>query len=139
MLPPRLSILIIDDDQDDIDLFREAALALDSNIKIDSATSVEEALNFLNKSSPSPNYIFLDLNMPKMNGKECIAILKKDPRFKSIPLAVYTTSKLPNDLEQSRTRGAEYFITKPTRLSDLTNAISEVINNLPPPKSNSDH
>ena len=121
-------ILIVDDDSDDVEIFCEAIAEINPTIKCESAENGEEALKLLRKPfQVLPDFIFLDLNMPRMNGKQCLAELKKDPRLKEIPVVVYTTSKLDEDFQETARLGAMLFITKPTRLTKLVETITFVL------------
>lgn len=113
--------LLIDDDLDDQEIF---ALAL-SKIKHDFdcivANNGFEGLRMLEeKLSNLPDYIFLDLNMPRMNGKECLKELKKNEKFQNIPVVIYSTSSSLVDINDTRRLGAAEFIIKPFSLTELT-------------------
>ena len=73
-----------------------------------------------------PEYIFLDLNMPRMNGKQCLEQIKSESNFNSIPVIIYTTSKAKEDIEETRYLGAHYFLTKPYKYADLKKAIESI-------------
>ena len=122
------TILIVDDDADDIELFCLAVGEIDDTIKCIHARTGEEALQLLRKNLlRKPDYIFLDLNMPRMNGKQCLGMIKKDPEFSEIPVIIYSTSKLPEDYKETKSLGAVHFLTKPSRHADLKKAISYVL------------
>lgn len=122
------TLLIIDDDADDIELFCLAVGEIDKTIKCISARTGEDALLLLRKNIlHKPDYIFLDLNMPRMNGKQCLQMIKKDPEFSEIPVIIYSTSKLPEDYNETKALGAVHFLTKPSKHSDLKKAISYVL------------
>jgi|SRR5687767_5956830 len=121
-------VLIVDDDEDDRDLFCDAISVIDPSIECFMARNGEEALTGLkNNQFPSPNVIFLDLNMPRMNGIQCLAALKRDPSLKRIPVVIYTTSKLKEDRREANRLGAIDFITKPPIQKDLCDAIANVL------------
>lgn len=122
------TILIIDDDPDDLEFFRDAASEIDKSIKCMSASNGENALKMLkNPLSPVPDFIFLDINMPGMSGKKCLYEIKKMQNLNDTPVIIYTTSKLIDDIKDIENFGDVYFVTKPTRLADLRNVISNVI------------
>src|SRR5689334_10510776 len=107
-------IFIIDDDSDDRDLFREALRETDESVFCQFATDGTSALQTLRKPGTLvPDYIFLDLNMPLMSGKECLIQLKKLPALKDIPIIIFTTSALSEDEEETQRLGATLFFTKP--------------------------
>lgn len=121
-------LLIIDDDADDIELFCLAVGEIDKTIKCISARTGDEALLLLRKNLlRKPDYIFLDLNMPRMNGKQCLGMIKKHPEFSDIPVIIYSTSKLPQDYDETKALGAVHFLTKPSKHDDLKKAISYVL------------
>ena len=115
-----LTFLLVDDDDDDCDFFREAVREIDSTSVCVTAENGEDALVKLRKGLKKlPDLIFLDLNMPRMDGKHCLAELKKDPKLKAIPVIIYTTSSSPEDQEETRLLGASYFLTKPSDYQQL--------------------
>jgi CheY-like chemotaxis protein len=122
------TIMIVDDDDDDIELFCEALKDVDQNIKCISAPNGEAALNKLNKEgSTLPDFIFLDLNMPRLNGKQCLKKLKNSVTLRNIPVIVYTTSKLKEDIEETRELGAASFLTKPSKVNELRKALRTIL------------
>lgn len=113
--------LLIDDDLDDQEIFVLALEKINKEFKCIIANNGYEGLKYLNnKSNPLPNYIFLDLNMPLMNGKECLVEIKKHAYLKHIPVIIYTTSSLQDDIIQTRKLGASEFITKPSSIPELS-------------------
>jgi len=122
------SVFIVDDDVDDRELFIEAVAEINPSIQCLSAQDCQEALDKLNdESMPLPDIIFLDLNMPRINGKQCLEQLKASARLCNIPVVIYTTSSLQKDIEETRELGAAHFITKPANFGELCRCISEVI------------
>ncbi|KAA9349126.1 response regulator [Larkinella humicola] len=117
---PTVTFLLVDDDPDDCDFFREAVREVDATSVCFTAENGEDALMKLRKGLKKlPDFIFLDLNMPRMDGKRCLAELKKDPKLKAIPVIIYTTSSAPEDMEETRLLGASYFLTKPSDYQKL--------------------
>jgi CheY-like chemotaxis protein len=119
-------ILLVDDDLDDQELFVEALEEIDESLKCVLAKTAMEGFDLL-KTGVIPDYIFLDLNLPCINGKQFLQTIKKDLKFQHIPVAIYTTSKLDDDVEETKTLGASFFLTKPARFDSLKNAILYVI------------
>lgn len=111
--------LLIDDDLDDQEIFALALQQVNPELKCVSATSAHEALAKLALPSPLPAYIFLDLNMPRMNGKECLREIKKMSHLQDIPVIIYSTSSLRNDVVETLRLGASEFITKPFSMPEL--------------------
>jgi CheY-like chemotaxis protein len=123
-----LQFLIVDDDEDDRELFSIAVEDVESTICCLGATDGEDALHGLKSGRfPKPDLIFLDLNMPRLNGIQTLIALKKDLRLKDIPVVIYSTSKLDQDKDETAKLGAVGFITKPTALSELQSAIAQIL------------
>lgn len=107
------TIFLVDDDADDRELFQSAVNSFSSDNRIVEAVDGKEALGLLNQNDfPFPDIIFLDLNMPKVNGLEVLKAIKKNPKYKSIPIFIYTTSNAKEDKELCLAEGASGFITK---------------------------
>ena len=122
-------IMIVDDDEDDVELFSDALKEVDREVQCTSASNGEDALIKLSKGdTPLPDYIFLDLNMPRLNGKQCLKRLKSDSKLRHIPVIIYTTSKLREDMEETKQLGAVHFLTKPNKLNDLRKEITSILN-----------
>jgi CheY-like chemotaxis protein len=131
MLTKTKTVLIADDDPDDIEMFVEALQEIDNNICCLSAGNGYEALQLLNiVNAPKPDVIFLDLNMPKLSGKQCLIKLKQQEQFSDIPVIIFTTSKLDDDNEEMRRLGALDFITKPSRFSELVQMLNNLLVNI---------
>ena len=125
------TLFIVDDDAEDCVFFIEAVKEIDPSIKYQTANNGEDALRKLTKEiKPLPDYIFLDLNMPRMNGRECLVELKKNKDLKDIPVIIYTTSSASKDIDETRELGAAYFITKPCEFQKLCDEITFVLKNI---------
>ena len=112
-------ILLVDDDTDDQLFFVDAINELEPHLECEIANNGSEALDHLQKIPPPPSLIFLDLNMPKMNGFECLAELKNKEAYKEIPVIIFTTSNNPADKARSISMGAHMFLTKPPDFNAL--------------------
>jgi len=123
--------LLVDDDPDDVAIFKDILNEVNPTIDFVSAGDGFAALETLKKQQNSlPDIIFLDLNMPRMDGKECLSQLKKDAQFKRIPVIMYTTSCQSKDIEETMLKGAICFITKPTNLKELKNILGSISKNM---------
>lgn len=120
-------VLIVDDDADDIEFFQEALSEVFPEAKYCSASDGEEALQVLKNTSPAPDYIFLDLNMPRMDGKTFLSIIKSDNKYNSIPVIIYTTASNPELIKSSKELGADHFLSKPTALITLCREIKKIM------------
>jgi len=124
---PMVHVLIVDDDEDDRDLLTIAIHELDPNVNCILARNGEEALQGLRlQKSIKPDLIFLDLNMPRINGAQFLRAIKTDPSLREIPAVIYTTSKHLQDLEESKQLGAVHFLTKPSSFKELCKMIADV-------------
>jgi CheY-like chemotaxis protein len=122
---------LVDDDADDIIVFKEVLQDVNASIELATATDGLEALSALQlRKNDLPDIIFLDLNMPRMGGKECLTELKKDAQLKHIPVIMYTTSSQSKDIEETMLKGAVCFITKPTSLKELRHILSSIAQNV---------
>ena len=120
-------ILLVEDDADDQHLFTEALHAMYPAIECLIAKDGRDALDQMNTTSPIPTIIFMDLNMPMMNGYECIAALRKESRFRNIPIVIYTTSNKTTELKRITDLGVKAFLTKLTNFAILQNQIGEIL------------
>ncbi len=126
-----IRFLLVDDDVDDTSIFKEVLEEVNPSIDFVSAGDGHEALHILKaQNSILPDVIFLDLNMPRMDGKECLSVLKKDAQLRHIPVIMYTTSSQSKDIEETMQKGAICFITKPTNLRELKSILSSVSQNV---------
>ena len=120
--------LVIDDDTDDRELFTEALASVDPVIVCDQATDGAEALKrLITKEIDRPDIIFLDINMPVMDGWQFLTRLKEEEAYKHIPVIVYTTSSNTKDKRIADDLGALCFITKPHAFGRLKNMLGIVV------------
>jgi chemotaxis family two-component system response regulator Rcp1 len=126
-----IEILLVEDNPGDVRLtlegFREAKVCN----RIHTACDGVEAMAFLNhegaySSSPSPDLILLDLNLPKKDGREVLAAIKADENIKHIPVVVLTTSKAEKDIVQSYDLQANCYVTKPVDLDQFINTVKSI-------------
>ena len=126
----RKVILYVDDDPDDLALFRQAVQSLDTDYQILEAFDGVNALELLTKldySNELPCLIVLDINMPRMDGKETVVALQKDTKFYSIPIVLYSTSSSQLDRTFSRSKEVE-LITKPFDYDTILNVTRKLLN-----------
>lgn len=123
-----ITLLLIDDDEDDTKLFMDSAKEVDENINCLTADGAQKALDYLkDESNILPDYIFLDLRMPKINGEKCLDEIKKVQRLADIPVFMYTTSTDENDIMRLEKQGAVMFISKPTNPEEIYYLISTIV------------
>jgi CheY-like chemotaxis protein len=120
-------ILLIDDDQDDQFIFTNALMEIMSEYKCSIANNGLDALACLNSGSSLPDLIFMDLNMPVMNGIELFLILKADHLFTNIPAVIYTTSDNPDEKMQMKELGVSAFLTKSANFKKLKTELARIL------------
>jgi CheY-like chemotaxis protein len=121
-------ILIVDDDNEDCELFYEAINEIDAAIKCWTARDGRQALTFLTKEIViPPDFIFLDINMPVMNGKDTLMEIKKNTRLRDIPVIMYSTTSDTKEIQGYYRLGAHDFLIKPNNFNKLVEALSSII------------
>lgn len=123
-------ILLADDDLDDTELFCEALADIDSDIVCQYAGDGGELLKKLDDLDEKPELIFLDLNMPVMNGWECLKLIKEDPRYCHIPVIVISTSSHKKEVARALDMGALCYFVKPSNFSELKRILEMITKNL---------
>lgn len=122
-----LNCFLIEDDLDDQEIFCMALCAFDDTIHCTFANDGVDAIEKLNGIANTPDFIFIDMNMPRMNGLQCLTQIKMIDRLKQIPVYMYSTSADPNAINEAMALGACNFIVKPANISELTNALSGIL------------
>ena len=122
-------LLLVEDDPADAGLVRRAVRNCKVISDLHHVQDGVEALEFLRRTgrhaaAPRPDLILLDLNMPRMDGREFLKEMKSDPALRSIPVVVMTTSDVERDIEASYMLGANSFVTKPVEVKDFFDIIS---------------
>lgn len=121
-------ILLADDDEDDCMFFREALDELGLCAALKTVNNGVELMNFLeNNLLNLPQMLFLDLNMPRKSGEECLSEIKQSEKFKHLPVIIYSTSSNIDVMDQLYGKGAQYYIRKPADFSNLKAVISRTI------------
>jgi CheY-like chemotaxis protein len=123
------TILLADDDIDDTTIFCEALQLIDPTIICRCASDGQEAIDIL-ANEESPDIIFLDINMPRMNGWECLERIRDMADCKHIPVLVYSTSTHPRDINAALDLGALCFFAKPNNFQELKSILEVVTDNL---------
>jgi CheY-like chemotaxis protein len=124
------SILLADDDIDDAEIFADLLSEIDPQVEFYHAKDGLGVFEHITRLGESPNVILLDLNMPEMNGWECLSRLKNDPLTQNIPVLIYSTSSYQRDIQTAIDSGASAFITKPSDYHTLRKLISTVISDM---------
>jgi CheY-like chemotaxis protein len=130
-MPTRLiTILLADDDEDDRELTRLALREAKHNARLLTVGDGAELMDFLHQrgehadaGAERPNLILLDINMPRMNGHEALAKIKTDPKLRSIPVVILTTSTRDEDITKSYKLGANSYMSKPMGFMSFVDAM----------------
>lgn len=128
------NILIAEDDSDDTILVKSAFQEFDSVYNLFSVQDGVELLNYLRNqvgffnptSAPRPDLILLDLNMPRMDGRQALAEIKSDPELRSIPVVVLSNSDLQEDVLHTYDLGGAGFIVKPQTFEDMLEVVKAI-------------
>ena len=121
-------IFLADDDSDDRAMFGEVITEIDSSIQLTCAEDGKVLLQLLESNKSSlPSLIFLDLNMPNKNGKECLDEIRKSERLRDIPIVIYSTSSSPKDIDDTFEKGANLYVRKPSSFNELQAITKEIL------------
>lgn len=128
-LPPKSLVLYADDDPEDIELISEAFLSYSQNIELMTFTDGVELLKFIESIDPfhaAPCLFILDINMPRLNGKETLRRLRTIESFTEVPAVLFSTSSLPSDARFAENFNAG-FVTKPLHTNQVYMIIDQII------------
>jgi CheY-like chemotaxis protein len=126
-----LRVLLVEDDVADVALVTDAFASQDLASDLHHVSDGAEALAFLRREAPypdapRPDLILLDLNMPRVDGRQVLAEIKADERLRAIPVVVFTTSAAADDVVTSYGAHANAYVTKPIDLDDFERALAEI-------------
>ena len=122
-----MKIFYADDDADDREIFCDVIQQINPAIKVVLSKDGQEALEFLKAQTQPPDFIFLDINMPRVNGIECLAELKSDNRLKTVPVIIYSTTADSMEVKKMILLGAEEFISKANSFDKVKESIHKVL------------
>jgi two-component system, chemotaxis family, response regulator Rcp1 len=140
-------VLLVEDSPGDVRLTREALRDVDAAINLSVATDGVGAMAFLrregeHRQAPRPDLILLDLNLPKMDGREVLALIKADANLRTIPTVILTTSEAPADIAKSYQLQVNCYLSKPAQWDAFASLVKSIINfwltkvKLPPQRTN---
>lgn len=125
-----IRLVLADDDEDDRLMAREALAVSRLTNPLDEVGDGMELLEYLRgcleRKDPLPGLILLDLNMPRMDGREALAEIKSNPELRRIPIVVLTTSKAEEDIFRTYDLGVNSFISKPIRFEGLVEIMTQI-------------
>ena len=124
-------LLVVEDDPGDVLLTREALAGSTTPLDVHVVDDGEAAVDFLrreggHRDAPRPDLVLLDLNLPRLDGREVLARIKSDPGLRSIPVVVLTTSKAAEDVRRSYELHANAYVTKPAELDRFLSVVRQV-------------
>lgn len=126
-----IHVLLVEDDPDDVELLETAFKDNSIQCNFTVISHGDRAVPYLNSCQELPSVLMLDLNLPKVHGKDILKSIKSISRYKELPVIVLTTSSLQSDKDFCLHAGASYYFTKPTRVIELdkiVNAVVEIAN-----------
>lgn len=121
-----MRILLIDDDKDDQTLFRDALNYISSSFECRVADNGFEGLQHLKSTEVLPDLIFLDVNMPLMDGRETLEAMRNDPMLTGLPVVIYSTSNSERDISWFVERDARY-VVKPNNFEQLVATLVDLL------------
>lgn len=124
----KLNILLADDDTDDCLFFKKALEELSVNSELNIVNDGEQLMNYLDENSDNlPLVLFLDINMPRKNGLECLGEIRQNRKLKDLPVVIFSTSNSWDTINTLFRSGAHVFIHKPSDFSQLKQVIHHAI------------
>ncbi len=126
-----LQVLLVEDSPGDLRLTREAFRDVNPFVRLDVAKDGVEAMSFLRREgghvhAARPDLILLDLNLPKMDGRQVLALIKKDDNLKSIPTVILTSSELEADVMKSYSLQANCYLSKPMHFEAFHSLVKSI-------------
>ncbi|MEI3800925.1 MULTISPECIES: response regulator [unclassified Chitinophaga] len=119
------TLLMVDDDEDDQEFFKLALGTIREEITFTAAGNGQEAFDLLHTRTVMPDIIFVDMNMPLMNGFAFLEKIKATPHLEHIPVIMFSTSDEKHEIARAKSLGAVDFITKPARFNELCRLLQE--------------
>ncbi|HEY6062575.1 MAG TPA: response regulator [Chitinophagaceae bacterium] len=130
MTTRHLNILLADDDMDDCLFFKHALEELPLSTQLTTVHDGEQLMNYLSENSSRPertDVLFLDINMPRKNGLECLSDIKRNPKLKNIPVVMFSTSNSWDSINMLFKSGSHVYIHKPSDFAQLKQVISHAL------------
>jgi len=122
-------ILMADDDDEDVDIFKDVLTDLAYDLNLEVAANGIELMKMLGESEVSPELIFLDLNMPLKNGMVCLQEIKANQRWKDVKVIILSTSSHQDQKKAAYDKGADFYMVKSSNYVDFKNSIIDCLQN----------
>lgn len=121
------TVIYTDDDQEDLEFFKEIVDLIDENVEVITLRNGKELLQELENRNIEPDCLFLDVNMPGMNGFETLRLVRNSDKFSNIPVVMFSTSGDQVTIDMSKEYGASLFVQKSGVLDNLRKSIKHVL------------
>jgi DNA-binding NtrC family response regulator len=121
-----MRILVVDDQEDELELFEHTIARISDSTSV-LAVSCTEAIHVLENDAPLPDMIFIDIRMPKIDGLVCLAEIKANPKFRSIPIIMWSNYRYDSIVDKARMLDAEFYL-KPVGETELLKLLYKIIN-----------
>jgi CheY-like chemotaxis protein len=122
---PHLNVLLVDDDSEESYLFNEALEHAHLHINLSRATDGNDLMAYLG-NRPTPDLVFMDINMPYKDGLEALNEIRVNPKFKNLPLIIYSTTKNEDRINACYEKGADMFVIKPDDFDELMQVVKKI-------------
>ncbi len=123
-----MNILLADDDMDDCNFFIKALKAVPKDLHHTIVHDGEQLMNYLSENLENlPHVLFLDINMPRKNGFECLAEIKQNEKLKNLPVVMFSTTNLQDKIHTLFESGADVYLRKPSDFPELVQAIHHAL------------
>jgi CheY-like chemotaxis protein len=120
-----LTILLVDDDLDECDLFTTALKQVTNNFELKHVSECSDLLSTIKETRP--DIVFLDINMPGMSGIECLKNIRAETKYQSLPIIIYSTSNNRINIQEAYENKANYYVIKPYSIHGIMKALEKII------------
>lgn len=122
---PELNVLLVDDDSEESYLFNEALEHAHLDIRLSRANDGNDLMAYL-LNKPTPDLVFMDINMPYKDGLEALTEIRSIPKFKDLPLIIYSTTKNEDSINACYEKGANLFVIKPNDFDEMVQVVKRI-------------
>lgn len=120
--------MLADDDEDDRLIFSDAVKEIDSTVKVETVVNGEALMKHLfSRQDSLPDILFLDINMPRKNGFECLREIKGNEVLRNTPIVMFSTSSSPANIKEAHDEGANLYLQKPSTFTEIKRLLTLVL------------